>query len=156
MAFCTNCGQPLAPGQKFCTKCGQKVAEAMTPPPAPQAAINPAPQVASAAPAPKSTVKMPAFITQKAAQVASASAAMKGGAGNLFDIKAISQKGEWVASSWDMPTLVNTTPTSWMTRIKNFFIPEKKLAYAWFLLPVLTTVFTIIYYIFHLIGKLFS
>ncbi len=25
MAYCTNCGQPLTPGQKFCTKCGQAI-----------------------------------------------------------------------------------------------------------------------------------
>ena len=184
MAFCTKCGQPLAPGLKFCTKCGQKVPEAVTsaappvtPPPAPpvtpsvsqvgpqtsrvvpptpQMAPPPVPQPAMTAPAAKPAVKMPSFITPKAAQVANASVAVNGNAGNIFNIRALSQKGEWVASSWDMSALVKPRPASLTARIKSFFTPKNKLAYAWFLLPVLSIIFTIISYIFHLIGKLFS
>ena len=113
MAFCTNRGQRLMPGQKFCTKCGKKVIEAMTPP-APQAK------------------------------------------GNVFDIKALGTKGSWVASSWDIPSVAKASTTSWVSKVKDFFIPQHKLAYLWFLLPVVTTHFTFVSYIFHQIGKLFK
>lgn len=71
-----------------------------------------------------------------------------------FDIMASNQKGEWVASTWQ-PTLPASS-TSLTTKVKNFFIPQRKLAYAWFLLPVLTTVFTIVSYVVHVVGRLFS
>lgn len=137
MAFCTQCGQQLKPGQKFCTKCGKKVPEAMTSPAAPQAAMQ--------APPP---------IVPQMAQAASA--ATSNSLANVLNIKASNQTGEWVVSSWDMPALAQSAPTPLLTRIKQFFIPANKLAYLWGLLPVLTTAVTIISYIFHLIGRLFS
>lgn len=71
-----------------------------------------------------------------------------------IDIMANNKKGEWVASSWQ-PTLSNSS-TSFITKVKNFFTPQHKLAYAWFLLPVLTTTVTIASYIIHCISRLFS
>ena len=67
---------------------------------------------------------------------------------------ASNKKGEWVASSWQ-PTL-SASSTSLVTKVKSFFTPQHKLAYAWFLLPVLTTVVTIATYIIHSISRLFS
>ncbi|MBR3618716.1 MAG: zinc ribbon domain-containing protein [Bacteroidaceae bacterium] len=131
MAFCTNCGQRLMPGQKFCTKCGKKVIEVVTPTPAPQAVTPP--------PAPQA-------ITQPSPQAK----------GNVFDIKALGTKGSWVASSWDIPSVAKASTTSWVSKVKDFFIPQHKLAYLWFLLPVVTTHFTFVSYIFHQIGKLFK
>lgn len=131
MAFCTQCGQALMPGQKFCTRCGKKVPEAMVTPPTPSQVVTPpAPSQVMTPPAPPST--------------------------RAFDSKAANQKGAWVAASWDIPSLSPTSPTPLLTRIKDFFIAEHKLAYAWFLLPFIVTHFTMVSYVFHLIGKLFS
>ena len=154
MAFCTQCGQPLIPGMKFCTKCGKKVPEAMvTPPAAPQMATSPvAPQAMTPPVVPQAAMQAPPPIVPQAAQVPPASNPLA----RVFDIQANNQPGSWTASSLDMSVFVNASSTSLLTRIKNFFIPANKLAYLWGLLPVLTTLFTIISYIFHLIGKLFS
>lgn len=162
MRFCTACGKELVPGNKFCTNCGKRVPIGVaTPPPAPKMVTPPAPPQP---PIQKATVPPPAQkvatppqppvpkVAAKAASVASAATSMA----RVFDIKASSQKGTWVASSWDMPALAKSSPTALLTRVKNFFIPANKLAYAWFLLPVLTTAITIISYIFHQIGQLFS
>lgn len=150
MAFCTQCGQPLIPGMKFCTKCGKKVPDAMVTPPA--ASQMAAPQTMTPPVASQAAMQAPPPIVPQAAQVTPASNPLA----RVFDIQANNQPGSWAASRWDMPALVNASPTSLLTRIKNFFIPANKLAYLWGLLPVLTTLFTILSYIFHLIGKLFS
>ena len=150
MAYCTQCGKPLTPGTKFCTNCGTKVPIGVaTTSPTAQKTVAPPPPVA-----PEPTPPQPPTpqVTTKVARTASAAASMA----KVLDIQASNQKGEWVAANWDMPALATTSPTSLMANIKNFFIPQRKLAYAWFLLPVLTTAITIISYIFHLIGKLFS
>lgn len=89
-------------------------------------------------------------VAKTVAKVASASTSMVRG----IDIMASNKKGEWVASSWQ-PALP-TSSTSLVSKVKNFFTPQHKLAYAWFLLPVLTTVVTIVYYIIHSISRLFT
>lgn len=48
MAFCTNCGTPVGPGQAFCGNCGTRLAVS----PAPPATPPPAPTVARPAPPP--------------------------------------------------------------------------------------------------------
>lgn len=153
MRFCTACGKELVPGNKFCTNCGKRVPIGVaTPPPTPNVVTPPAPPqppVQKMTTPPQPPVPKGAA---KATSVASAATSMA----KVFDIKASCQKGAWVASSWDMPTLAKSSPTALLTRVKNFFIPANKLAYAWFLLPVLTTAITIISYIFHQIGQLFS
>ena len=154
MAFCTQCGQPLIPGMKFCTKCGKKVPDAVvTPPAAPQTMTPPvAPQAMTPPVVPQVAMQAPPPIVPQAVQVTPASNPLA----RVFDIRANNQPGSWTASSLDRSAFVTATPTSLLTRIKNFFIPANKLAYLWGLLPVLTTLFTILSYIFHLIGKLFS
>ena len=135
MAFCTKCGKPLMAGQKFCTNCGQKVSVQMEAPPPPvQKAVAPPPPP----------------VSKTFAKIANAATSMVRG----FDIMPSNKKGEWVASSWQ-PTL-SASSTSLVTKVKSFFTPQHKLAYAWFLLPVLTTVVTIATYIIHSISKLFS
>lgn len=89
-------------------------------------------------------------VAKTVTKVASAATSMVRG----IDIMASNKKGEWVASSWQ-PTLP-TSSTSLVSKVKNFFTPQHKLAYAWFLLPVLTTVVTIVYYIIHSISRLFT
>ena len=176
MAFCTKCGKQLAAGQKFCTYCGQQVSVVMATPPQPptpnvapppppmqQTVIPPAPPVQQTAPTPppvqqtappppsvQSVTPPPPPVAKTVAKAASAATSMVRG----FDIMASNKKGEWVASSWQ-PTL-SASSTSLVTKVKSFFTPQHKLAYAWFLLPVLTTVVTIATYIIHSISKLFS
>lgn len=173
MAFCTQCGKPLTPGQKFCTNCGKPTPRAVAAPPPPTLTMAPPPVVpppvtppAPMAPPPPPTAQMvpppvaPQIVTTPptpaqamtppptpVAQAAKSTPSMP----RSIDIMASSKKGEWVASSWT-PTL--RTASSPLTAVKNFFTPAHKLAYAWFLLPVLTTVVTIGSYIFHLIGRL--
>lgn len=89
-------------------------------------------------------------VAKTVAKVASAATSMVRG----IDIMASNKKGEWVASSWQ-PALP-TSSTSLVSKVKNFFTPQHKLAYAWFLLPVLTTVVTIVSYIIHSISRLFT
>ena len=154
MAFCTKCGKPLAAGQKFCTNCGQKVSvqmEAPPPPPVQKTTPPPPPQVAVRPPAPPvAVVPPPPPVSKTFAKIANAPTSMVRG----IDIMASNQKGEWVASSWQ-PTL-SASSTSLGTKVKNFFTPQHKLAYAWFLLPVITIVITIASYIIHSISQLFT
>ncbi len=164
MAFCTKCGKPLTAGQKFCTYCGQQVSVVMetppqppmpkvAPPPPPQAVVRPpAPPAAVVPPPPpvQKTAPPPPPVAKTVAKAASAATSMVRG----IDIMASNTKGEWVASTWQ-PTLP-TSSTSLVSKVKNFFTPQHKLAYAWFLLPVLTTMVTIASYIIHCISRLFS
>ena len=154
MAFCTKCGKPLMAGQKFCTNCGQKVSVQMEAPPPPvQKAVAPPPppQVAVRPPAPPvAVVPPPPPVSKTFAKMANAPTSMVRG----IDIMASNQKGEWVASSWQ-PTL-SASSTSLGTKVKNFFTPQHKLAYAWFLLPVITILITIASYIIHSISQLFT
>lgn len=167
MAFCTQCGQPLTPGAKFCIKCGKRVPMAAAAPPPPPIMQSPAaprvvppppiatppatPRVAPPPPptVPQAVVKPPTPAVRPVAKAASAATSMAKGA----NIMASKQKGDWVAASWT-PTI--QTSSSPLTAVKNFFTPQHKLAYAWFLLPVLTTMFTIGSYLFHLVGRLFA
>ena len=96
------------------------------------------------------TTPSPSPVAKTVAKVASAATSMVRG----IDIMASNKKGEWVASSWQ-PALP-TSSTSLVSKVKNFFTPQHKLAYAWFLLPVLTTVVTIVSYIIHSISRLFT
>lgn len=96
------------------------------------------------------TTPSPSPVAKTVAKVASAATSMVQG----VDIMASNKKGEWVASSWQ-PALP-TSSTSLVSKVKNFFTPQHKLAYAWFLLPVLTTVVTIVSYIIHSISRLFT
>ena len=92
----------------------------------------------------------PPPVSKTFAKIANAPTSMVRG----IDIMASNQKGEWVASSWQ-PTL-SASSTSLGTKVKNFFTPQHKLAYAWFLLPVITILITIASYIIHSISQLFT
>lgn len=178
LKFCTKCGKkvpekmvtpPAAP--PVCPPAAPKAPEAamQTPPPfvpqAPQAAMQAPPpfvpqppQAAMQAPPPfvplqpQAAMQTPPPFMPQAARAASAYNSLA----RVFDIPASNQPGSWMASCWNMPALRPASPTSLLTSIKNFFTPTNKLAYAWFLLPVLTTAFTIILYFFRLISKIFS
>ncbi len=110
----------------------------LTPPPPPQPAVTLSvnrPAVPPSAPFERTVSKAATTLTS-----------MIGGS----NIMASDKPGEWVVSSWE-PTLPPSF-TSLSSKVKNFFIPERKLAYAWFLLPVATIAYTIFSYISYLIG----
>jgi len=154
---------PPPPVQRTVAPPPPPMQQTVIPPAPPQAAVlPPAPPVAIAPPQPpmqqtappppptQSATPPPPPVAKTVAKAASAATSMVRG----FDIMASNTKGEWVASSWQ-PTL-SASSTSLVTKVKSFFTPQHKLAYAWFLLPVLTTVVTIATYIIHSISKLFS